>query len=202
VHVASPEHARGWYFDGGTRLNTPIKPVLALGAERVVVVALNSIAAAPGTIAGENRPDALEGVGQFVQAVLVDPLAHDVQTLTTVNELVAAEGGGANGAGKRRVPYVFVAPPERQAVGEIAMRVFREHYSKVFLGSRSRDLALLGRAVAGGSDPLHGELLSYLFFAPEFASELLELGRADAERWLSQQHDDGPWRTGPLPTPN
>src|SRR5581483_1276475 len=26
VHVDAPERARGWYFDGGTRLNTPIKP--------------------------------------------------------------------------------------------------------------------------------------------------------------------------------
>jgi NTE family protein len=201
VHVGSPEHARGWYFDGGTRLNTPIKPVLALGAERVVVVALNSIAAAPGAIAGESRPDAFEGVSQFVQAVLVDPLAHDVQTLTTVNELLPAEDGGTDGAGKQRVPYVFIAPRERQAVGEIAMRVFRDHYSKAPLAAGSRDLAFLGRAVAGGSDPLHGDLLSYLLFAPEFARELLELGRTDAERWLSQQHDDGPWETGPLPLP-
>ena len=46
---------------------------------------------------------------------------------------------------------------------------------------------------------MHGELLSYLFFAPEFAAELLRLGRRDAERWLAQSHDDGPWRIGSLP---
>jgi len=53
--------------------------------------------------------------------------------------------------------------------------------------------------VAGGSDPLHGDLLSYLLFAPEFARALIELGRRDAERWLAQPHDDGPWQLGPLP---
>jgi NTE family protein len=39
VHVDRPEPARGWYYDGGTRLNTPIKPALALGAKRVIVIA-------------------------------------------------------------------------------------------------------------------------------------------------------------------
>ena len=34
VRVSEPEPAAGWYFDGGPRLNTPIKPALWLGAER------------------------------------------------------------------------------------------------------------------------------------------------------------------------
>jgi NTE family protein len=48
------------------------------------------------------------------------------------------------------------------------------------------------------ADALHGELLSYLFFAPEFASALIERGRLDAEAWLAEPHDDGLWDTGPL----
>ena len=36
------------YFDGGTRLNTPIKPAIALGGERILIIGLNSI-----SIAGE-----------------------------------------------------------------------------------------------------------------------------------------------------
>jgi NTE family protein len=194
VHVAAPEQARGWYFDGGTRLNTPIKPALALGAERIVVVALNSIAAAPVQLAGEQRPDALEGAAQLVQAVLVDPLANDMATLTSINELVGAPDGDA----KRSIPYVFVAPRERDAIGRRAHAVFNEHYAHLADALRSRDIAFLGRTVAGGTDALHGELLSYLFFAPELAHALIDLGRADARRWLKEQHEDGPWDTGPL----
>ena len=44
VHVTTPEPAAGWYYDGGSRLNTPIKPALWLGAKRVIVIALNSVA--------------------------------------------------------------------------------------------------------------------------------------------------------------
>lgn len=209
VHVDAPDLARGWYVDGGTRLNTPIKPALELGAERIVVIALNALGAPPAgaddpggggqpPLAGEDRPDALEGAAQLVQAVLVDPLAHDVATLATVNALVG-EAPGDLVAGKRQVPYVFVAPRERDAIGRIAQRVFERHYAHLLDAWHARDLAFLGRTVAGAADPAHGELLSYLFFAPEFARELIALGRADAERWLAEDHEDGPWQVGPLP---
>ena len=200
VHVDRPERASGWYFDGGTRLNTPIKPALALGADRVVVVALNSIAAPPARLAGEDRPDALEGAAQLLQAVLVDPLVHDVRTLAMVNELVVAGAEDPSGqlAGRRRVPYVFVAPRERDAIGNIAMRVWNERFSHPGGALASPNVALLGRLVAGGKDPGHGELLSYLFFDGAFAEALLELGRRDARRWLAEPHDDGIWQVGQL----
>src|SRR5438477_2215302 len=89
VHVPAPERARGWYFDGGTRLNTPIKPALALGADRVVVIALNSLRSA----GKRGRPEALDGASQLAQAILVDPLVHDVQTLATINTILDASVG-------------------------------------------------------------------------------------------------------------
>jgi NTE family protein len=198
VRVARPATAAGWYFDGGTRLNTPIKPALALGADRVVIVALNSIAAAPPQLAGPDRPDALEGAAQLIQAVLVDPLVNDVRTLAMVNELVGA-AGGPELAGRRQVPYVFVAPRERDAIGRVAIRVFRERFLSAKGALSSPNVALLGRLLAGGRDPAHGELLSYLFFEGEFADALLELGRLDARRWLEERHDDGLWQLGQLP---
>jgi NTE family protein len=201
VHVAEPTAAQGWYFDGGTRLNTPIKPALVLGARGIVVIGLNSIAPpSPGPLAGERRPDALEGAAQLVQAVLVDPLAHDVKTLASKNELIGPTK--ATAPGKLQVPYIFVAPQTPEAIGRRAQAVYAERYACLARKREACDLAILGHALAGGSDPLHGELLSYLFFAPEFARELIELGHADACRWLAAEHDgDGPWQVGPLPPP-
>jgi NTE family protein len=191
VHVSTPPQARGWYFDGGTRLNTPIKPALELGADRVVVIGLNSIAPGPEELAGPHRPDVYEASAQVMQALLIDRLSDDMRELAAENV--------PNGDGDRLIPYIFVAPQKRDEIGAIAARVWREHYSGARGLLRDRDLALLGRFVAGGDDPSHGELLSFLLFSPEFARELIELGRRHARDWLAAPHEDGPWQTGPLP---
>lgn len=187
VHVSDPDGAAGWYFDGGTRLNTPIKPALKLGAERVVVIALNPIAPPPQRLAGERRPDALEGAGQIAQGLLVDPLVHDVQTLAKINSIASASV-----AGPSEIPYIVVAP-EHDAIGALAREAFRGAYMRLRAVLRAPDLVFLGHAVAADSNALHGELLSYLFFASDFADALIELGRADAERWLQTPHADGIW---------
>jgi NTE family protein len=167
-----------WYADGGTRLNTPIKPALALGADRVIVVALNSLA--PADFAG--RPDVHTGIGSILQALLTDQLAQDVRTLQTVNELV---GDRDEVAGRRPIGHLVVAPERPDAVGALARTVFAEHYAGAAGALHHRDIATLGHAVAGGSDAAHGELLSYLFFASEFTRALFDLGAADAERRLA-----------------
>lgn len=177
----------GWHFDGGTRLNAPIKPALAFGAKRVIVIGLHSIA--PGRVGGDQRPDLAAGAALVLDALLADPLVEDLQTLTTINRLAGPE---------RQIPYIFVAPPERDTIGQIARHVFRKHYGGLLHAARSPQLAFLGRLIDADADPLHGELLSYLFFAPEFAKALVEQGREDARAWLEEPHDDGLWDLGPL----
>jgi NTE family protein len=190
VHVDTPERARGWYFDGGTRLNTPIKPAIELGADRVVVIGLDSIAPGPDQLAGPRRPDLYEASAQVMQALLIDRLADDMRELASEN---VPDGDDDH----KVIPYVFVAPQKRDEIGAIAARVWNEHYSGLAGLARDRDLALLGRFVAGGDDAAHGELLSFLFFAPEFADELIALGQGHARDWLASNPDV--WRTGPLP---
>jgi NTE family protein len=53
--------------------------------------------------------------------------------------------------------------------------------------------------IGAGRSSIRGELFSYLFFAPEFATRLIELGRDDAKRWTDHSHDDGAWQRGVLP---
>jgi NTE family protein len=190
AHVDSPAQARGWYFDGGTRLNTPIKPALELGADRVVVIGLNSIAPGPDELADENRPDLFEGAAQLLQALLIDRLEQDVRELAEEN-LPGEEG--------RKIPYIFITPRERHGVGELATSIWRKRYSGLRGFLHDPDLSTLGRFTAAGNGPVHGELMSFLFFAPEFCRALMDMGRADAEHWLAQEHDDGPWRLGPPP---
>jgi NTE family protein len=200
VRITGPPAAAGWYFDGGTRLNTPIKPALTLGADRVAVIGLNSLARPGDRLASDERPDVLHGASQLVQAVLVDPLINDIQTLVGENRIVAeAERRGGTVADRRRIPYLFVAPQAPDAIGRIASEVYARHYTGPRALVRSPELALLGRLLGGAEDPVHGELLSYLFFAPEFTRELIALGREDGERWLGLAHDDELWRLGSRP---
>jgi NTE family protein len=213
VRVTKPEQAAGWYFDGGPRLNTPIKPALWLGAERVIVIALNAVAASR-TPPPEPQPDFYVGAAHLLHAALGDPLAQDIRTLANRNALIAArvaaeDGRSGAGLGARQaqpgdvdepvhpVPYIFIAPEDPSAIGEIARRVYREHYRHP-LKSGARDLWLLGKILDGGADAMHGELLSYVFFAGEFAEELIRLGQVDAQRWIDQ-HPEDLWQLDPLP---
>jgi NTE family protein len=199
----SDGESRQWYFDGGTRLNTPIKPALELGARRVIVIALNSLRARD-PIPREPRPDALDGAAQLIQAVLVDPLVNDVHTLATINEILAAQSAQAEReqeqrTGKHRIPYMLIAPEDPDEIARAAIQVYRRHYGSATDLLRSPNVAALGRLVSATSSIDHGELLSYLLFAREFADRLIELGRRDAQRWLDDpSHDHGHWQLGPL----
>jgi NTE family protein len=86
VRVERPREARGWYFDGGTRLNTPIKPALALGADHVVIVGLSSTAPSERPKdPPEDQPDLFEGASHVLQGLFNDPLAADVSELADRN---------------------------------------------------------------------------------------------------------------------
>jgi NTE family protein len=193
VEIRRPRAAAGWYGDGGVRLNSPLKPALALGADRVVVIGLNSSVT---TIRPSARPDVIDGVAQLLQVVLADQLADDVATLATVNETLPPRTPAGR---RRRIPYIFIAPSDRLEIGRLARDIYERHYAGIRGAVRDTDLALLGRFVNAQRSAVHGELLSYLFLAREFIEELIALGRRDAERWIDAKHDAGLWQIGRLP---
>jgi NTE family protein len=209
--ITTPERATGWYFDGGTRMNTPIKPLLDLGADRLVIVALESAAGPVLTRTRDDEhlpePDLGAGISHLLDGSLVDPLIDDLIKLGNINSFLVGDGAGPGPKlyrtmrGKRpyrEVPYVFVAPRRRGAIGELANEVFRKRYGGPRGALRSIDFRLMHDLI-GGSSTAHGELLSLLLFDREFIAELLSLGREDAKHWLSSTHEgDGPWRLSPL----
>lgn len=192
VEVTDPASCRAWYGDGGSRLNAPLAPALALGAGRVIVIGLNS-ARPPAELPAATRPDIFDGASSLL-SVLADQLTTDVANLIELNQTLA-HGDGAGGDGPREaIPYIFVVPSDRATIGTIAVDVYKRHYKSIRAILRSPDLALLGRITDATRNPMHGELFSYLFVAREFVDELIELGRADAQRWLDAEHDQRPWR--------
>jgi NTE family protein len=224
IRVESPREARGWYFDGGTRLNTPIKPALDLGADRLVVIGMDAVTDTsdePGRHEAD-PPDFGDGALHVLHGMLVDPVVEDMRILGNINMFFAngqppkgerrtkegRRGEDGSEAAKRyrevrgkppyrRVPYIFIAPQKRGAIGELATDVFSSRYGG-WKGLRSPDFPLLNRML-GGESPTHGELLSYLFFDSEFVDELIEMGKRDARRWLeSPPGPEDPWQVEPL----
>ncbi len=204
VRVEHPATAAGWYVDGSARLNTPIKPALDLGVDRLAVIATAAVHTPPVTATPHDpgQPDLWDGALTMLHGNLIDPLIEDVRMLGNVNMFFAdgAPGAGAYRAtrGKaayRQIPYLFVGPDRPGAIGELAAAVFRARYSGL-KALRSPDLAFLHQLL--GSGPAHSELFSYLFFDPEFIDALIAMGAADARRWLDTTPADQPWQTEPL----
>lgn len=183
--VELPAPAAGWWYDGGTRLNTPIKPAIDLGCARVAVVATHAPFRPHGTAAAPGpRPDFAEGALELLQATLVDPLIEDLRTLGKINQLVGDDEGRA---GYRQVPFLFAGPPEMARLGEVVQAARRD------LGSL--DVAVLSRLL-GGASRSHDELLSYLLFEPAFIGRAIAAGREDAAAHLAAA-GDGAWRLSP-----
>src|SRR5919108_6278804 len=163
VRVNKPPDARGWYFDGGTRLNTPIKPALDLGATRLVVIGMDAVTDPPLEPGRHESqpPDFGDGALHVLHGMLVDPVVEDMRILGNINMFFADGTGrernrqgharrsddrasgrritdGSEAARRYReargkppyrcVPYIFVAPERRGAIGELARQVFSARY--------------------------------------------------------------------------
>jgi len=192
VLVGEPPDWKGWYVDGGVRVNAPLKPALTLGAGRVAVVATHpdQYPAVRTSLPAPSRrpPDMWGAAGHLLRGALSDRMVEDLHTLAQVNGLAAKRP--ATGRGKHVVPFVFAGPQSEAdavAIGETAESVFRRNFGGLPRLGR-RDLALLSRLV-GGTPREHGELLSYLFFDPAFTVKAAELGAEHAGRSRG-------WQTG------
>jgi NTE family protein len=194
VEITTPRSVHGHYIDGGTRLNSPIKPALHLGADRVIVVGLEPFAPAPARASSPRTPGIADVAANVFDGLLVDQVAYDLRRLAAINSFfVENQTTGtmrsprayriARGrAPYRSIEYALVAPRRRGEIGRLADTVFERRFGGL-RGIRDLDYSVISR-VLGGRVQSRGELLSFLLFDPEFVSELLELGRRDARRWL------------------
>lgn len=203
VEITAPRAAADHYVDGGTRLNTPLKPALELGAQRILVIAVEPPFAAARPPRRRRRPNLADVASNVIDGLLVDQVADDLQRMTAINSFMA-EGvavglrPGARGYRRargrspyRKVPYALVAPTARGELGRLAETVLASRYGGL-RGVRSPDYLLLSRVLSGSARG-RGELLSFLLFDPTFVELLIEAGKRDASRWL--EHNPALWST-------
>lgn len=186
--IHEPPEASGWYWDGGTRINTPIRPALAIGVERLVIVATDPPRhPAPDDAAARQRPDFDDAMLNLAQSTLNDPLVEDLHSLVRVNSLVSASKGDEL-AGRRAYEYMFAGPERHGALGRTAAEVLRERFGGPL--KALSDFAVLNRLL-GRQGNQGAELQSYLLFDSEFIDRAIAMGREAGDRaWRRGWLDD------------
>jgi NTE family protein len=208
VSLPHPGGGSRWYSDGGVRLNAPLKPALALGADRLVVVATHPADAVHDTSEAPDhlQPEVDDQLVNVLEAVLVDRMVEDLSTLRKINDLVrqaspratpSPGAAGRPGPGRRRryreLPHVFVGPEQRGTLGELAEEVYAGFGRLDRLQPDVMDLVLLRRLLASGDGPRAGDPLSYLFFHPAYAEAAFARGAKDAAVVVQAQAAAVPW---------
>jgi NTE family protein len=199
IRIQTPAAAAGWYTNGGVQLTAPIKPVLALGADRVVAVATEPLLGRPSEPEATQRrkkPDVEDMLSVILGDVMADRLAQDVYEMAQRNVLInSALGGSESEPIGRPVPFLLVAPRDRGTIGLATSRILRTRFGGLSSLIREPDSALLFR-VFPADGPRGGQLMSNLFFDPDLIAELIGLGHQDALRAMSTRGVE-PWKLDP-----
>jgi len=193
------------YVDGGLRLSVPLSPALRLGAQRVIVISVKRAEKVRPMDAVDHEPTYATApflLGKTLNALFLDPTSADVARLQQVNELleagIRAHGPsfirGLNQAlpGGQRLRYVReLSIKPSQDIGALAAEYARSpRFGSRNLGMAGRFL----RQLAERESEYEADLVSYLLFEGEFASQLIELGRDDAraarDKWLRFWSDE------------
>ncbi|MCE2392071.1 MAG: patatin-like phospholipase family protein [Proteobacteria bacterium] len=182
-----------YYCDGGLRQQAPLAPALRLGANRVLVVGLRQRRFRPldDRVSGQRLEQFRSAgflLGKLLNSLLSDRLEYDLDHMRVINRMlreglevhedghrIGESVARERGLGFRIVEDCFVRPS--QDIGAIAS----EHVRRLL---RKPGRATMGRWIFRflnrGAPQDEADLMSYLMFDGEYASELVELGRSDA----------------------
>ena len=183
------------YCDGSLKQNTPISPALRLGADRLLVIGLKAHkkAVAPDRLDLEtvdHYPSAVYLLGKILSATLVDKTEYDLKRLQRFNAILEAgeQAYGTDFQGKvgavmqemrgapfRKIKTLVIRPS--QEITDVTMR----HISQGTVLSRAGGVVgSIFRRMADRGGEQASDLLSYLLFDGEYASDLVRLAMKDA----------------------
>ena len=185
-----------FFVDGSLRQNTPLRPAMRLGADRLLVVGLRHAHSHEKLQRRLRRqaqftyPNAMFLLGKMLNALMIDRVEADIERIERMNRLLEAgtdafgDGFGqriSTGLGRARdyktISHVMIRPS--QDLGKIAAEVVR----KTRLARASGVMARFIRRAVEAEDPeAESDLASYVLFDSEYLKALIDLGFSDAER--------------------
>ena len=184
-----------WHMDGGVRLNTPLKPALTFGARGLVVIATDPARyrTSPSNQAAGPAPSVQDGIDQIVHGYASDGMIADLWNLIRINVLLDATGNPQVARPNstsvlddvyRVVPFIFGGPLVPGEIGGTAATALDVSLQGL-RALRNPDLSAL-RFLLGSGTATRADLISYLFFEPEFIDAAIQRGQDDAQVILQQ----------------
>lgn len=156
-----------FYGDGTMRNTTPLSPAIRLGADRLVVIGVRH--RVPVLFETANlSPSLARIIGVLLNNIFLDAVDVDLERLTAYNQML---GSICDDQGltipMRHVDPLYIRPSED--IGNIAI-------------SHQKKLPYIVRYLIAGLGSIEeaSELISYLFFEPEYCATLIDLGYKDA----------------------
>ena len=164
-----------WYGDGGVRLTMPLSPAITMGADRILVISTRyarsrAEADQPSVI---GYPPAAQIIGILMNAIFLDVLDQDAQTLQRINDLIQ-HIPKRNRNGLRPIRLLMLRPSVD--IGKLAAQ-FKPQFSGA--------LRLFTMGIGSG-ETKSPDWLSMLLFEPGYMTQLIEVGYDDAAR----RHDE------------
>ena len=162
---------REYFGDGSLRQAAPLSPVLHLGADRVLVVAVRN--EQPNVLPEKSEDAVYPSLGQIagylLDTLFMDSIYGDLERLQRINNTVSRIPGRPGEEQPLKIVDTLVITPSED------MRDIAQRYKHEF--PRSVRLLLSG---IGGLHRSGSQLLSYLLFESGYCRDLMELGRKDA----------------------
>lgn len=183
-----------FFVDGSLRQNTPMRPAMRLGANRLLLIGLRQ-KEPPAEMRRRQReeaqflyPNALFLAGKMLNALMVDAIEADMQRIERVNSMLEAgtrafgsdfgqRWGESMGRTRPYTPIQTVLIRPSQDLGKIATEVVRRNNLAQYDGLMAR---WIRRAVAAEEQSGESDLASYVLFDPAYVKELIDLGYEDA----------------------